>query len=253
MHKLRAVLLVGAVFALTACSGEGPSGAIRTAIADRQTAEQEAPPEQEVPEQEAPPEQEVPEQEAPPEQEVPEQEIPPDQEAPEAGIPVAEVEDGGDGVPTVLIVLGAALLLLLLLLAGWWRGRLSASAAEHSSWRDKAFEAYAYGAAIHDALAVQLSGTSAQTGPAQRDVEHRMSELTVQLHSLELTPPDAKTATALQEVLGAVAALRAASQADVNVRDSGAPDARRMEESTALARRRLAEFDATLTAFRAAL
>jgi hypothetical protein len=80
-----------------------------------------------------------------------------------------------------------------------------------------------------------------------------MSELTVQLHSLELTPPDAKTGTALQEVLGAVAALRSASQADVNVRDSDAPDAGRMEESTSLARRRLAEFDATLTAFRAAL
>ena len=80
-----------------------------------------------------------------------------------------------------------------------------------------------------------------------------MSDLTVQLHSLELALPDSKAATVLQDVLGTLAALRWAAAADVKVRVSGAPDASQTEASTALARRRLAEFQATLTTFKTAI
>ncbi len=234
VRKLSKAVLIGAVLLLAAYWGGLPGTAIPVGRASN------------APEQEAYPGFGITDQESP---EPREAQAPEDEAPAEADPPIGAVDDGGDGVPKAWIIIGAALLVLLVLLVG----RVRASAAARSNWQGKAFDAYANGSAIHDALAVQVSGNSHQTGPAQRDVEHRMSDLTVQLHSLELTPPDSKAAAVLQDVLGALAALRWAAQADVKVRVSGAPDARQLEESAALARRRLGEFQATLAAFKTAI
>ncbi len=243
MLKLSTAVLISAVLLLAAYWGHGlPATAIPVGRASNG-------PEQGIhagfgiAHQESP---EAPEPEEP--QEEPEEPV--GQPPADAEPPIEPVDDGGDGVPAGLIILGGALLVLLIVLVGWWSSRLRSKANGNSMWRDRATEAYANGAAIHDALAAQVSGNSTQAGPAQQDVEHRISELTVQLHSLELTPPDTEAAMALQDVLGALSALRWASQADVKVRVSEAPDARQLEESTALARRRLAEFQATLATFK---
>ena len=235
MRKLsRAVLLV-AVLLLAAYWGEGlPGTAIPVGRASN-AQEQEAHADFGITDQDSP---------EPSESQAPEDEVPA-----EADPPTGAVDDGGNGVPKAWTILGAALLILLLLLVG----RVRASATERSSWRGKAFDAYANASAILDAVAVQVSGNSHGAGPAQRDVEHLMSDLTVQLHSLELALPDSKAATVLQDVLGTLAALRWAAAADVKVRVSGAPDASQTEASTALARRRLAEFQATLTTFKTAI
>lgn len=185
--------------------------------------------------------QEAPE---PREQQVAGEELPPD------AVSLIEPIDGGS-VSAGWIVLSGALLGLLLLMATWWAGRLRASAAEHSSWQGKALEAYANGSAIHDAVAVQLSRNSSRSDPVMLDVEHRMSELTVQLHSLE-TRPTGNTAKVLR-MLGALAALRWAACSDVSIRASVGPDDRQREDATALTRRRLAEFRETLIRFKTSI
>ena len=79
-----------------------------------------------------------------------------------------------------------------------------------------------------------------------------MSELAVNLHSLEFDPPSATTADALQEVLGTLTTLRSAVQANLSVR-SADPTDDRPTAAAALVRRRLAEFDESLSAFKAAV
>ena len=244
MHNLMLVLVATAVVVLTACSGDSLSGGIRTPAGDR------APPEQEAPEQEGP-EQEPPEQEAP-DQEPPEQE-PAAQEPPGQEPPVAAVDDGGDGVPAGWVIAGAVLVLLLLVLLLWWRGQAKSSAAEHSSWRDNAYDAFANGGAIHDALTVQVTGTSPPTSSSQENVDRRVNELAVQLHALEIAPPNATAASSVQEVLATLATVRSAVQANLSSRAADPSDADRVTESAALVRRRLAELDKSLTAFKAAI
>ena len=165
--------------------------------------------------------------------------------------PVAAVDDDGDGVPTALIILGAVLLLLLLLLFAWWRSSVGSGTAEHSAWRDRAFAVYASGAAVHDALAVQTTGSS-QTASTQQDLERRVSELAVDLHALEIDPPNATTAAALQDVIGTLTTLRSAVQGDLSLSGTDQP-ADREATSASLVRRRLAEFDGSLRAFKAAI
>lgn len=243
MRNLMLVLVATAVVLLTACSGDGLPAGIRTPAGGQA-------PEQEAPEQEAP-EQEAPEQEAP-EQEAPEQE-PAAQEPPAQEPPVAAVDDGGDGVPAGWVIAGAVLVLLLLVLLLWWRGRAKSSAAEHSSWRDKAYDAFANGGAIHDALTVQVTGTSPPTSSSQENVDRRVNELAVQLHALEIAPPNDTAASSVQEVLATLATLRSAVQANLSSRAADPADDSRVAESAALVRRRLGELDASLTAFKAAI
>ncbi len=223
-----------------------------TATEDAAAPPTETPPE---PEESAPTSTEEPA--APPTEAPPAQVEPPDQPAvePEGDAGVVGEDDGG--LPWGWIAFGAVAVLAAFLLLGWLRDRRRARRSQAAGWKEKALDVYARAAALHDALGVALAPGPAPEGSADavrsswQDIERRLNDLAVDLHALEVSPPDASTAEALRELQAALGTLRSAAQSDVGVRTQGAPAANQVEESAALVRRRLSEFDGALTAFKA--
>jgi hypothetical protein len=80
-----------------------------------------------------------------------------------------------------------------------------------------------------------------------------MSNLAVDLHALEMAPPNGKEADILQDVLGSLATLHSSVQAFGSSRTAAEVDQDRLAQSSALLERRLGEFDGSLTAFRATI
>lgn len=248
------LLVTGAL--LAACSEEGGDslkGKIASALPDRTA---DAPPQAVAPAsgQDAPSGQEQP-----PATDVPAPEEPEggQEQATQAPGAVGDDGSGEDGVPWGWIGLAVALALAALLLIGWLRGRGATRQAEHSDWRQEAMRAYAEGAAIHDALAVEFAEGSSDRGATEawtqrwRDAQRRMSDFGAGLHALETATPDDASTGAVRVLLAVLSALRSSIQSNLNLRiqEERAAEAQ-IEESAALIRGRLAELSGALRGLR---
>jgi hypothetical protein len=123
----------------------------------------------------------------------------------------------------------------------------SAATAASADWRSRVIDAYASGAALHDAIGVAetpgaLAGADA--GARWFDIQRRADDLTQTLYAMREAAPDEVERSRVADVLATLHALRSAMDAE------RAPDGAGMQQADVV-RGRMLNFESALRAFRA--
>jgi hypothetical protein len=155
----------------------------------------------------------------------------------------------GDSTPVwpwVLAGLGA-----LVLIGGiiWFARSSSRRTDAAAAWRTRRLNAYAEGAALHDAILSATSGAAAQglTGPADQaqwaEIQRRANDFTQRLYQLRESAPDQDGQLRTERVLASLQALRSAMDSE---RASGPVHGMTAD----ITRERLSDFRVSLYALR---
>ena len=120
-----------------------------------------------------------------------------------------DASGSGSVLPWVLAGLGALLLLGLIV----WLARSSSRRANATAaWRSRRLNAYAEGAALHDAI-LSVQGPQMQPDEATArwaDIQHRADNFNQRLYQLRETAPDDQERAGVDELLVSLQALRSA-------------------------------------------
>jgi hypothetical protein len=136
-------------------------------------------------------------------------------ESPTVTVTVTATPDaGGSGsaLPWLLAGLGALVLIGLIV----WLARSSSRRANATAaWRSRRLNAYAEGAALHDAI-LSVQGHQMQPDEAAArwaDIQHRADNFNQRLYQLRETAPDEQERASVDELLVSLQALRSALDA----------------------------------------
>jgi hypothetical protein len=141
------------------------------------------------------------------------------------------------------IVLGAAVLIGLIVWITHAARHRSSSAAD---WRNRLIDAYAKGAALHDAISVaEAPGAiaAADSGARWSDVQRRADDLAQTLYQIREAASDDGDRARAEDTLASLQALRSAMEAERSMGGAGA-------EQATVVRSRLAMFESSLQALR---
>jgi hypothetical protein len=175
--------------------------------------------------------------------------------------PSDQFEPNGDDDSAVwiLVVVGGAVVLAIAGLFALIRsGGGSSGPAPASRWQTTTLTAYGQCVALHDSMSADLAagGPAGVSTPESRarwvSSERRTTDLTAELNALAASAPDEESASAVRDLLVALAGLRSAVQAHTSVLGGGdgSPTDADVQGSESLVRQRLAEFDGATKAFR---
>jgi len=125
-----------------------------------------------------------------------------------------DASGSGSALPWVLAGLGALLLIGLIV---WLARSSSRRASATAAWRSRRLNAYAEGAALHDAIlsaqGQQVQGHQLQPDEATArwaDIQHRADNFNQRLYQLRETAPDDQERAGVDEMLVSLQALRSA-------------------------------------------
>jgi hypothetical protein len=125
-----------------------------------------------------------------------------------------DASGSGSVLPWVLAGLGALLLIGLIV---WLARSSSRRASATAAWRSRRLNAYAEGAALHDAIlsvqGPQMQGHQMQPDEATArwaDIQHRADNFNQRLYQLRETAPDDQERAGVDELLVSLQALRSA-------------------------------------------
>jgi len=120
-----------------------------------------------------------------------------------------DASGSGSVLPWVLAGLGALLLIGLIV---WLARSSSRRASATAAWRSRRLNAYAEGAALHDAI-LSVQGRQMQPDEATArwaDIQHRADNFNQRLYQLRETAPDDQERAGVDELLVSLQALRSA-------------------------------------------
>jgi len=153
----------------------------------------------------------------------------------------------GSGSPSGLVwlwaLLGAVVLIGAILLIARARRRHAAAAA---GWQSRVIDAYAKGAALHDAMSVAETpgALAAADAPARwSDIQRRADDLAQTLYALREAAPDDESRARVTDALASLQAVRSAMDAERAPGGAG-------PQQAGVARSRLFTFEASLRALR---
>jgi hypothetical protein len=153
----------------------------------------------------------------------------------------------GSGSPSGLIWLWALLAAVVFIGAILWiaraRRRRSAVAA---GWRSRVIDAYAKGAALHDAMSVAETPAALaadDAGARWSDIQRRADDLAQTLYALREGAPDHESRARVTDVLASLQAVRSAMDAERAPGGAG-------PQQAGVARGRLFTFEVSLRALR---
>jgi hypothetical protein len=111
-------------------------------------------------------------------------------------------------------LLGVIVVVIVAVLIARRSGRRSAAAA---SWRTKVVDAYAKGAALHDAMSAAEAPGAQATGDADArwaDIQRRADDLSQELYALREIAPGEPERLGVEDVLASLQAVRSAMGAE---------------------------------------
>jgi len=166
--------------------------------------------------------------------------------APTAPSSVSATSSASSGTSLLWLWILLGVLVLVGLMAWIARSARRRSAAKESR-RSRLTDAYAKGAALHDAMSVAEapSGPAADAAARWADIQRRADDLAQTLYALhEAVPPDSADRARIDDTLASLQAVRSAMDAE------RAPGGASLEQAEVV-RARLASFESSLRALRA--
>lgn len=134
--------------------------------------------------------------------------------SPELSSSSPAASESGSSLLWLWILLGVIVVVIVAVLIARRSGRRSAAAA---SWRTKVVDAYAKGAALHDAMSAAEAPGAQATGDADArwaDIQRRADDLSQELYALREIAPGEPERLGVEDVLASLQAVRSAMGAE---------------------------------------